>query len=144
MQLKYLTELNDLSNNSNLRVGQRLKIDGDIVNKTSNSATNNIKSKNTETYSVKAGESLNVIASRIGLTVKELADLNDLTPRSGLQRGQTLQIPKTIVEYKIRSGDSLHRIASRYGIETSQLAEMNDLKINAPLQIGDTIKVPNL
>lgn len=144
LQLKYLTELNDLSNNSNLRVGQRLKIDGDIVNKTSNSATNNIKSKNTETYSVKAGESLNVIASRIGLTVKELADLNDLTPRSGLQRGQTLQIPKTIVEYKIRSGDSLHRIASRYGIETSQLAEMNDLKINAPLQIGDTIKVPNL
>lgn len=146
LQLDYLLELNDLTRSSSLQVGQRLKVESDLVKEkpTSNSASKKVNSKNTEEYTVKAGESLNIIASRIGLTAKELADLNGLKLRSGLQRGQMLQIPKTKIEYKIRSGDTLHRIASRYGIETSQLAEMNDLKLSSPLQIGDTIQVPNL
>lgn len=150
LQLSYLAELNDLSRTAGLRVGQRLKIDGDLVKNqvkeppSSTSSGKNISIKNTETYTVKTGESLNVIASRLSLSVKELADLNDLTPRSGLQRGQTIRVPKTISEYRVKSGDSLIRLASRYGIDSNQLASMNDLKPNAPLKIGDTIKVPNL
>ena len=148
LQLSYLAELNDLSRTAGLRVGQRLKIEGDLVNnKVKDISTSSVKSvspKNTETYIVKAGESLNTIASRVGISVKELADLNDLSPRSGLQRGQTIRVPKTISEYRVKSGDSLIRLASRYGIDSSQLADMNDLKPNAPLKIGETIKVPNL
>lgn len=150
LQLSYLAELNDLSRTAGIRVGQRLKIDGELSKdrvKDTSSSTSSVKSigtKNTEAYTVKAGDSLNVIASRLGLSVKELADLNDLTPRSGLQRGQTIRVPKTISEYRVKSGDSLIRLASRYGIDSNQLADMNDLKPNAPLKIGDTIKVPNL
>lgn len=149
LQLNYLAELNGLSRTSNVMVGQRLKIEGEVAAKTSDaiqfskpSATLSSK-KNTEAYTVKAGESLNAIASRNGLTVKELADLNGLTIKSNLQRGQSLQIPKTITEYKVKSGDSLIRLASRFGIDSSQLAEMNNLKPNASLRVGDTIKVPN-
>ena len=79
----------------------------------------------------------------MGVTTKELADLNDMNARSGLQRGQTLQVPKLVTEYKVRSGDSMIRIATRFGIETDQLADMNDLKSNASLQVGDILKVPN-
>ena len=149
LQLNYLAELNGLTRTSNVMVGQRLKLEGELATKTSDaiqfSKTSNSTTakKNTEGYTVKAGESLNLIASRNGLTVKELADLNGLSIKSSLQRGQTLQIPKTITEYKVKSGDSLIRLASRFGIDSSQLAEMNNLKPNASLRVGDTIKVPN-
>ena len=93
---------------------------------------------------MKSGESLNVIASRVGLSAQELAEINDLKPRAGLQRGQTIRIPKTVSEYKVKSGDSLIRLASKYGIDTSELAEMNELKPTASLRIGSIIKVPNL
>ncbi|MBJ9952974.1 MULTISPECIES: LysM peptidoglycan-binding domain-containing protein [unclassified Acinetobacter] len=155
LQLSYLSDLNGLSRNQALEVGQRLKIEGDLPSKSSLSKekedlkasakpSSKASSKNTESYAVKAGESLNVIASRVGLSVQELAELNDLSPRAGLQRGQSIRIPKTVTEYKVKSGDSLIRLASKFGIDTGALAEMNDLKPNASLRIGSIIKVPNL
>lgn len=161
LQLNYLAELNGLSRTSGVNIGQRLKIENDQLAQESTSKESVIKTgtpkelsgtslaktgsnRNTESYSVKSGESLNVIANRVGLSVKDLADLNNLNMRAGLQRGQTIQIPKTVTEYKVKSGDSLIRLASRYGVDSNQLAEMNDMKPNAALRIGDTIKVPNL
>jgi LysM repeat protein len=93
---------------------------------------------------VKSGESLNAIASRLGITTTELASLNNLRANAGLRVGQSLQIPKRIMEYKIKRGDTLIGLASRYGMDSSTLAEMNDLKPNTQLRIGDVIKVPNL
>ena len=157
LQLSFLSELNGLSRNEALQVGQRLKIDGELPSKSSLSkekdkdelkasakSSSKASTKNTESYTVKSGESLNAIASRVGMSVQELAELNDLSARAGLQRGQTIRIPKTVTEYKVKSGDSLIRLASKYGIDTNELAEMNDMKSNASLRIGTVIKVPNL
>ncbi|MHA3890886.1 LysM peptidoglycan-binding domain-containing protein [Acinetobacter sp. GXMZU3951] len=149
LQLSYLAALNELSSNAGVRVGQRLKIEGDLPSKASAKVDTTPKktaasSKDTEKYTVKSGESLNLIASRVGISVSELASLNDISPRTGLQVGQSLLIPKTVKEYKVRSGDNLIRLAARYGVEASELAEMNDLKPTAQLKIGDVIKVPNL
>ena len=155
LQVSFLNQLNGFTRNQELQVGQRIKIDGELPSKStlskekedlkiSSKPSAKVSTKNTESYSVKSGESLNAIASRIGLSVQELAELNDLNPRAGLQRGQSLRIPKTISEYKVKSGDSLIRLASKYGIGTSELAEMNDMKSNVQLQIGTVIKVPNL
>ena len=157
LQLSFLADLNGLPRTASLQVRQRLKIDGDLPNKStlvkeksevaaSNSATisrSKSVSKDTESYTVKAGESLNVIANRVGLSVQQLAQLNDMSAKAGLQRGQQIVIPKTVTEYKVRSGDSLIRLATKYGIEANALAEMNDLKPNSPLRIGEVIKVPN-
>ena len=151
LQEAFLTELNGLSRNAKLRAGQRLKIDGDLPSKSAVSKeTENVTTKSTrstqdtEAYTVKSGESLNVIASRTGISVKELADLNNLNVRAGLQRGQSIRIPKTVTEYKVKSGDSLIRLASKYGIASNELAEMNDMKPSTQLRIGEVIKVPNL
>ena len=149
LQLSYLAALNELSTNASLRVGQRLKVDGDLPTKTTTKADSSpkkssVSSKDTEKYTVKSGESLNLIASRVGISVSELASLNDLSPRTGLQVGQSILIPKTVKDYKVRSGDNLIRLAARYGVEASALAEMNDMKPTAQLKIGDVIKVPNL
>ena len=70
LQLKYLADLNGLNTNSTVRIGQRLKIEGDFpVDKKVEDvkvATKPVASKATESYTVKSGESLNAIASRLG------------------------------------------------------------------------------
>jgi len=149
LQLNYLAALNDLPRTAALRIGQRLKIEGDLDSSSNRAAESAAVSsastgKATETYTVKAGESLNAIASRTGISVAELAALNGLSPRAGLRVGQILQLPKTIMEYKVKRGDTLIGLASRYGLETSELADMNEIKPNTQLRIGEIIKVPNL
>ena len=148
LQLNYLAELNNLSRTANVRVGQRLKIEGDvdpapIKTETVVAKPQATSGRATESYKVKSGESLNSIANRAGMSVSELASLNNLSPRAGLQVGQTIQIPKLISQYTVKRGDTLIGLASRYGMDTSQLAELNDIKPNTQLRIGDVIKVPN-
>ena len=152
LQLEDVAALNNLSRDSNVRIGQKLKLAGDVSKAESakayngKSASNNksVSSKNTEKYTVKAGESLNSIASRLGMSGRELAELNDLKANSSLQRGQSISIPKTVTEYKVKRGDTLIGLASKYGMEINALAEMNDLTPKTQLRIGDVIKVPNL
>ncbi|MCO8090136.1 LysM peptidoglycan-binding domain-containing protein [Acinetobacter pseudolwoffii] len=147
LQVKYLADLNGLNANGNVRIGQRLKIVGDVpTDKKAEDvkvAATPVASRATESYTVKSGESLNAIASRLGITVTELAELNNLSPRAGLRVSQTIQIPKLVTDYKVKRGDTLIGLASRYGMNSNQLAEMNDLKPNTQLRIGDVIKVPN-
>ena len=152
LQLEDVVALNNLSRDSNVRIGQKLKLTGDLPktesakadNGKSASSTKLVSSKNTEKYTVKAGESLNSIASRLGMSGRELAELNDLKANTSLQRGQSISIPKTVIEYKVKRGDTLIGLASKYGMEINALAEMNDLTPKTQLRIGDVIKVPNL
>ncbi|RBA33492.1 MULTISPECIES: lytic transglycosylase [Acinetobacter] len=150
LQLDYVAALNGLSRNSTVRIGQKLKLSGDVPKtetakvESSKTSSRSVSSKNTEKYTVKAGESLNSIANRFGMSSRELADLNDLKANAGLQRGQTISVPKVVTEYKVKRGDTLIGLASKYGMETSALAEMNDLTPSTQLRIGDVIKVPNL
>ena len=150
LQLDYVTALNGLSRGSSVRVGQKLKLTGDVPKaetakaENSKNSSKSAPSKNTEKYTVKAGESLNSIASRFGLSGRELAELNDLKANASLQRGQSISVPKTVTEYKVKRGDTWIGLASKYGMDTSALAEMNDLTPSTQLRIGDVIKVPNL
>lgn len=153
LQVSYLADLNGLKPTSGVRIGQRLKLTGEVASveapvpaepTRNNSAATSSRNTNTEQYTVKAGESLNSIANRLGMTGRELADLNQLRANTGLQRGQTILIPKTVTEYRVKRGDTLIGLASRYGMQTTALAEMNDLAPNTQLRIGDVIKVPNL
>ena len=148
LQLQYLMTLNDLTNSSSIRVGQRLKVEGDVAE---TKKVDEVKvvvtkssTKSTESYTVKSGESLNAIASKVGVSVTELAALNNLSPKAGLRIGQTIQVPKLVTEYKVKRGDTLIGLASRYGMDAQALADLNDLKSNTQLRIGDVIKVPNL
>lgn len=146
LQLAYLADLNDLSRTSTVRIGQKLKIAGDLpeIEKTAAPAKSApVSARSTESYTVKSGESLNSIASRAGLSVAELADMNNLSARAGLRVGQKIQLPKTVAEYRIKRGDTLIGLASRYGMDSSTLAELNNLQPSAQLRIGEVIKVPN-
>ncbi|WP_038342206.1 LysM peptidoglycan-binding domain-containing protein [Acinetobacter sp. A47] len=149
LQLDYIAALNGLTRTSNVRIGQKLKLTGELP-KAETASTDTAKptpkaaGRNTEKYTVKAGESLNSLASRFNMSGRELADLNNLKANTSLQRGQSILVPKTIAQYTVKRGDTLIGLASRYGMETNALAEMNDLTPSTQLRIGDVIKVPNL
>lgn len=157
LQISQLADFNDLSSNASLRVGQRLKLEGSSSSTSTNSASSKqnvetpkkgtvsaVSAKNTEKYSVKSGESLNSIASRVGISVSELASMNDLTAKSGLRVGQSISIPKLVTSYTVKRGDTLIGLAKRYGTDTKTLADLNDIQQNTSLRLGDVIKVPNL
>ena len=151
LQVSYLRQLNNLST-STVRVGQRLKLDGELESKVESKTekavpTANktfVKQANTETYTVKAGESLYAIASRLEMSASALASLNNLSSNASLRVGQTLNIPKKFSDYRVKSGDTLIGVAGRYGLDQGALAELNNLTPNAQLRIGQVIQVPNL
>jgi LysM repeat protein len=85
--LSELRQLNGLSGN-NIRVGQRLKLRGTAGGSTSAGKTSVAAAG---TYVVKSGDSLWVIAKKVGVPVEDLKRLNGLTSNA-LQVGQRLKL----------------------------------------------------
>ena len=103
--------------------------------------------KGENTYTVKKGDSLYVIANKYGITVDELKAANNLSSNL-LNVGQILKIPKkeeaTPSEYEVytvKSGDSLWSIATNYGVSVDDIINLNNLGTTI-LQIGQQILIP--
>lgn len=102
------------------------------------------------TYTVKKGETAYSIATRFGLTVYKLLELNPEVA-SGVREGQVLKLrPGSATSastsgyssYIIQKGDTSYGIAQRFGISLSKLIEINP-SIASGAIAGDTIKVPS-
>ena len=132
-----LINYNNLSS-TNLSLGQQLLIPVEE------------EVEETNTYTVKSGDTLYKIAERYGTSVTELMSLNNLKT-SILSIGQVLKIPFTTeeepstgtsIEYVVKSGDSLYAIASKYGTTVDAIKSLNNL-ISNNLSIGQILKIPS-
>ena len=127
-----------------------------------NDSTNGTDSTESNTssgsYTVKAGESLYAIATKHGMTVNQLRDLNNLSG-SLIHPGQSLKVSGSSVvsngttqenttdssssdntstntpsstsgTYTVQRGDSLYAIATKHGMTLSQLQSLNGLSSN--------------
>ena len=98
-------------------------------------------------YDIKtvSGDSLWSIAKKLGGTVNELKEANNLNT-SLLNVGQVLKIPsKEIIDesvYIVKSGDSLYKIAEANNTTVNELMNLNNLK-STSLSIGQVLKLPS-
>ncbi|MGX9133354.1 LysM peptidoglycan-binding domain-containing protein [Rummeliibacillus sp. JY-2-4R] len=112
------------------------------------------------TYKVKSGDSLYVIAQKYHTTVAQLKKLNNLNGDM-IYVGQALKTngqpitkvsnttasktssttSKTTTTYKVKSGDYVAKIAAQHHISLSALMQANNLK-NDLIYVGQTLKIP--
>lgn len=128
-----VTEIMALNNlkTSILSIGQVLKIPTEQTEDT-------IINDGTIEYIVKSGDSLYAIASKYGVTVNQIKELNNLLSNN-LSIGQVLKIPSSnISTYVVKSGDNLYSIANRFNTTVDSIKKKNGLSSNN-LNIGQVL-----
>jgi LysM repeat protein len=96
----------------------------------------------TNTYTVKAGDTLSHISSKVGISIQQIKDLNGLT-KDTIYIGQQLKtvkatgtqtdshtVPENTTEskkYTVQPGDSLSAIGSRFNVSIQDLKTWNNL-----------------
>ncbi|WP_352337857.1 LysM peptidoglycan-binding domain-containing protein [Psychrobacter sp. 16-MNA-CIBAN-0192] len=107
------------------------------------------------TYTVNPGDTLMNIASRAGVSWRDIAEWNQIDASAKLFSGSTLYLynAKTVEplpaasaptvkqpeSYVVQSGDSLIGTANRFGLSVTQLATYNNLSSRADLLIGQKL-----
>lgn len=107
------------------------------------------------TYTVKRGDTLSSIASRAGVSWRDIAEWNQIDPNANLLAGSTLYLynakpmdsaaastpsaPAKPESYVVQSGDTLIGTANRFGLSVSELASYNNLSTSAELLRGQKL-----
>lgn len=161
---------NDIPYTSTIRVGQKLTIyvredrkdfyasldNQTALEKTVVQNTVNRSSNNLVYHRIKKGENLGLIASRYGVSVRELRDWNSIVGNK-IIAGSNLKVytdggPKNVstelvntnnsnlYRYKIKRGDTISEIAERFGVSVAMLRKWNNLTGNN-IVAGRTLKI---
>jgi len=109
-------------------------------------------------HRVRSGDSLWSISRRFGMTVSQLARMNNISAKSILRPGQRLQVAGARaqseetqataqvassgkVNYKVRRGDTLSGIARRYEVTVHQLQAWNNMGRSTALRAGQFLTI---
>ena len=106
-----------------------------------------------QAHQVAAGDTLIALSKRYNVSVDAIAKANNITPKTTIVIGDTLNIPSantankktsktTTNSYQIQSGDTLMAIAKRYGVTVEALTEANDMTATTMIRAGDTLSLP--
>lgn len=99
-------------------------------------------------YQIQNGDNLLSVASKFGMQVDELANLNGLMMDEVLNPGEYIVVPKLDNEnlyfkkYTIKKGDTIYGIAREKGVDKNYLLRLNGLNENDTIYEGETIFVP--
>lgn len=163
LSLKDLADWNGLNTTSGVRIGQKLNLKPTVIEPKQSE-----KIHTTQSYTVKRGEYLKLIAERYGLSNAELASLTTgLTAHSELQIGQKINVPTesglnqsvaaatplkstssikqpqvATETYIVKRGENLNSIAKQTNMTVAELAALNGLTSQSGLRIGQNIRIP--
>ena len=95
------------------------------------------------TYVVQWGDTLGIIAGRIGVSVYDILAVNpQIYNASLIYTGQVINLPATPVWYTVQWGDTLRNIAARYGTSVYSLQLLNPQILNPNLIFpGQVVRV---
>ena len=111
------------------------------------------------TVIVARGDTLYSLARRYGMSVDEMAKLNNLTAPYNLAVGQKLKVSTVhevavevpvittkveLGEITVAKGDTLYSISRKYAIPVNDLAVMNKLSVPFTLSVGQKLRVPKM
>ena len=132
VSLEELKRLNNLSNRSILKVGQKIQVKEVEEHQSANGAT----------HKVRRGEHLTAIANKYRTTVSELVRLNNLDRNGVLFAGQVLKIQKPVIKHRVRRGETLLQIAERYRVSPGAIVEVNGIKNRSRILAGQALLIP--
>jgi LysM repeat protein len=108
----------------------------------------------TNTYTVKSGDKLSVIAQRNHTTTDAIKALNNLASDS-VHAGQKLKLPVVApsgatlapvatggLSHTVKPGETLGDIAKKYGLKVGDLAVANNITDPKKLRVGQELKIP--
>lgn len=140
LSVSSIARLNNLGPKSLIRVGQVLKLSGTASPNTA-----------VESYRVKPGDTLSVIASRHGLSLAELTAINRINSSTLIYPGQVLRVAKVLPasqpplnapdSYQVVAGDSLESVAKRFSLSLSALREYNGLSKSSIIYVGQILSL---
>ncbi|MGZ3607930.1 MAG: LysM peptidoglycan-binding domain-containing protein [Syntrophales bacterium] len=134
--------------------------------------TDKIKASETTSYTIKRGDTLDIIARKHNISQGALLKLNNMKLDDPLYFGRVLKVPAPEKEisdekkdeevkvsatrekspppasssekrfYMVKKGDTLDRIAKRNNTTIGVLLELNKMKLDDPLYFGRTLKIP--
>lgn len=96
-------------------------------------------------YQVQAGETLESISNKLGVSPNVIVELNGLTSNE-IMPGTYLVVPKTneiFSKYIVKKGDNIYEIARRYDIDPKQLMKLNGLNEGDIIYPNQSILVPS-
>ena len=97
-------------------------------------------------HTVVAGETLQAIATRYGVSAAEIRAANNLQS-DVLQPGQQLVIPGKAANerpatHTVKAGENLLIIAQQYGLTVADLMAANNIEAGDVLKVGQVLKIP--
>lgn len=134
-------------------------------------APTGIDTAGAKSYTIRSGDSLSKIASRCGVTTREIQELNGITNPNKIRIGQKLILPPYAKvptgtssapppstppvtaptgpvsasgdSYVIQKGDSLSKIAAKFGVTTAALQSLNGISNPNRIRIGQKLSIPS-
>ncbi|WOZ73901.1 LysM peptidoglycan-binding domain-containing protein [Limosilactobacillus reuteri] len=162
-----LATLNDIHNVNRIYVGQRLLVRQPAEQQQQQATpkrTENNTTTNSNTYTVKSGDTLSGIAGKFNTTYTQLAQLNHISNPNVIHVGQVLTLHQTTAQnttnhqesqqnkqvttsangtYTVKSGDTLSQIAARFNTTTSALASTNHISNPNLIEVGQQLRINN-
>lgn len=97
----------------------------------------------TTTIAVRTGDTLYVLAQRLGVDMRAMIDANHLSPPYMLRPGQRLRVPAPTM-VTVQKGDTLFSIARAYDADQSEIVRLNGMKYPFRLTQGQNLRLPSV
>lgn len=87
------------------------------------------------------GDSAYTLSRRYNVPLRDLIEVNRLTPPYTLEVGQRLVLP-TSRQYIVQKGDTLYGISRMHNVDVSELTRINNLSPPYAVQAGQPLRLP--